>query len=291
MDTQLLRTFVTIAQAGSISAAADQLGYVSSSVSDQLRRLERDLDATLVTRTSTGVALTPAGHRLLPAAERVLGAVSDLRGALDAPRRLRVGSIDTLAVQWLPGVLAAPAAAADERPAIVMNRRDVLLRALVDGECDVVFLYRPAGGALPELGAAHRAGARRLEVEVLDTDALVTVVAPAPAADHDGWLITQPGCVHRELFDRHVAPRLPALRVHAEAPTPDALRRLARQGAGRALLPSLAVAEDLADGGLVVDPAAPDVGGAVEIVAVFRPDAGPEVHRLLRRAVDRVAAG
>jgi DNA-binding transcriptional LysR family regulator len=289
MDTQLLRTFVTIAQAGSISAAADRLGYVQSSVSDQLRRLERELGATLVTRTSTGVALTPEGRRLAPAAERVLAAVSDLRGALDAPARLRVGSIDTLAVQWLPGVLAA--LGADERPAIVMNRRDVLLRALVDGECDVVFLYRPADAPLPELGADHRAGARRLEVEVLDTDALLTVAAPDLADDHDGWLITQRGCVHRELFDRHVAPRLPALRVHAEAPTPDALRRLARQGAGRALLPSLAVAEDLADGGLVVDAAAPDVGGAVEIVAVFRSDAGPEVHRLLRRAVDRVAAG
>jgi molybdate transport repressor ModE-like protein len=288
MDTQLLRTFVTIAQAGSISAAADQLGYVQSSVSDQLRRLERDLGAALVTRTSTGVALTSAGRRLLPAAERVLAAVDDLRGALDAPARLRVGSIDTLAVQWLPGVLAA--LPADERPAIVMNRRDVLLRALVDGACDVVFLYRPAGAPLPELGGAHRAGARRLEVEVLDTDALLTVVAPGLDDDHDGWLITQRGCVHRELFDRHVAPRLPALRVHAEAPTPDALRRLARQGAGRALLPSLAVAENLADGGLVVDDAAPDVGGAVEIVAVFRPDAGPEVHRLLRRAVDRAAA-
>jgi DNA-binding transcriptional LysR family regulator len=92
--------------------------------------------------------------------------------------------------------------------------------------------------------------------------------------------------VHREVFDRYVAPHVAGLRVQAQAATPDALRRLARQGAGLALLPALAVAEDLADGGLTVDRSAPSVGDAIDIVAVHQPDAGPEVHRFLRRAVD-----
>jgi DNA-binding transcriptional LysR family regulator len=276
METQLLQTFVTVAETGSISGAASRLGYVQSSVSEQLQRLERDLGATLLTRSSTGVALTAEGRRLLPAAVRVLSALDDLRRATSgAP--LRVGSIDTLAVRWLPEVLAALPAA--ERPTIAMDRRDLLLRALIDGRCDVVFLYRPRGAPLPHPATS------RLEVEVLDTDELLVVTAPGPRAD--GWLVTQPGCVHREVFDRLLAPDVAPLRVQAEAPTPDALRRLARQGAGRALLPTLAVADDLADGGLVIDPDAPAIGDPIEIVAVHQPDAGPEVHRLLRRAVDR----
>jgi DNA-binding transcriptional LysR family regulator len=290
METQLLRTFVTVAGTGSISAAAGRLGYVQSSVSEQLRRLERDLDVTLLTRTSTGVSLTTEGRQLLPAAEQVLSAVEELRRATDRSPRLRIGSIDTLAVQWLPDVLAA--LPADQRPTITMNRRDLLLRELVDGHLDVVFLYRPRGAPLPHLGAGHQAAVNRLEVEVLATDELLVVTAAgqAEAAD-DGWLVTQTGCVHREIFDRHVAPHVARLRVQAEAPTPDALRRLARQGAGRALLPTLAVTDDLADGSLVVDDTAPDVGGAIEIIAVHHPDAGPDVQRFLRRGGEGESVG
>jgi DNA-binding transcriptional LysR family regulator len=289
METQLLRTFLAVVEAGSISGAAAQLGYVQSSVSEQIQRLERELGAALLARSSTGVVLTGEGRRAVIAAERVLAALDELQVAAGGPRRLRVGSVDTLAVQWLPDVLAA--LPADERPTIAMDRRDRLLRALLESRCDVVLLYRPRGGSLPRVGA-RREALDRLEVEVLDTDELVVVVAPEWNADDvdGGWLVTQPGCVHREVFDRHVAPQVAGLHVHAEAPTPDALRRLARQGAGRAMLPRLAVADDLAHGGLVVDPSAPDVGGAIEIVAVHRRDAGPEVHRFLRRAVDRALA-
>lgn len=289
METQLLRTFLAVIETGSISAAASRLGYVQSSVSEQLRRLERDLGVTLLTRTSTGVSPTPVGRRLMPEAARALQAIDDLRRAASGPLSLQVGAIDTLAVQWLPGVLSA--LPADQQPTITMGRRDQLLAGLVEGRTDVVILYRPYGASLPQLGGKHRAAANRLAVEPLATDELLVVTAPDRAANaDDSWLVTQVGCVHREAFDRHVAPYVDDLRVQAEAPTPDALRRLARQGAGRALLPSLAVADDLADGGLVVDRASPGSGQPIEIVAVHGPEAGPEVHRFLRRAVDHALA-
>lgn len=285
METQLLRTFLTVTETGSISAAASSLGYVQSSVSEQLRRLERDLGVRLLTRTSTGVSPTPVGRRLMPEAARVLQAIDDLRRAAGGPLPLQVGVIDTLAVQWLPGVLSG--LPADQQPTIAMGRRDQLLAGLVEGRTDVVILYRPRGAPLPQLAGKHREAVDQLAVELLDTDELLVVTAPdRPANADDSWLVTQVGCVHREAFDRHVAPFVDGLRMQAEAPTPDALRRLARQGAGRALLPALAVADDLADGSLVVDRASPGSGQPIEIVAVHGPEAGPEVHRFLRRAVD-----
>lgn len=280
METRLLRTFIAVAETGSISSAAIRLDYAQSSVSEHIRRLERELQTTLLTRTSTGVTLTPAGRRLVPAAGRALVAVEELgRAAQDAPR-LRIGSVDTLAVHWLPRLM--PPTPVDQHPAITMDRRDLLLRGLLEGRLDVVFLFRTRGAALPQLGGREAGAVDGFEVEVLDTDELVVVTAPESRAADDGWLVTQPGCVHREAFDQHVAPHLRTLRVRAEAPTPDALRQLARQGAGRALLPSLAVAEDLADGRLVVDRQAP-VGGVVEIVAVHRADAGAATHDYVRR--------
>lgn len=290
METQLLRTFLVVAETGSISTAAGQLGYVQSSVSEQVRRLERELGATLLTRTSTGVSLTAEGRRLMPEAKRVLSSLDRLRHALEDPAPLRVGAVDTLAVRWLPTVLAGLPAA--ERPTIVMDRRDRLVRALLEGRCDVAILYRPQGAPLPQLGRGLQAALNRLSIEVLDIDALLVVTAPRQdaGAEHD-WLVTQRGCVHREAFDRHVAPRVPGLLVRAEAPTPDALRRLARQGAGRALLPGLAIADDLADETLVIDPSAPAIDGTLEIIAVHPPDPRPEVHRLVRRAMDLAENG
>jgi len=125
-----------------------------------------------------------------------------------------------------------------------------------------VILYRPRGAPLPELDAGRRQEISQLAVEVLDTDELLVVAAPGVswAKPGDGWLVTQTGCVHREAFDRHVAPHL-EVHVEAEASTPDTLRRLARQGTGRALLPALAVAEDLAEGALTVEAAPPTAAG------------------------------
>jgi DNA-binding transcriptional LysR family regulator len=289
VETQLLRTFVTVAETGSISAAASELGYVQSSVSEQLQRLERDIGVTLLTRTSTGVTPTGEGRRLLPEAKRVLDAVDALRRSTRERTRLRVGAVDTLALRWLPEVIGS--LPGGERPTITMDRRDRLVRALADGRSDLAVLYRPPGRSLPHLGGRLQAAANRLEVEVLATDDLVVVSAPDRGGDSEGWLVTQTGCVHREAFDRYAGERSVTPHIQAEATTPEALRQLARQGAGRALLPGLAVADDLADGSLVVDDTVPEAGRTMEIVAVHPPDAAPEVHRFLRRAVDHALAG
>ncbi|MFF3644342.1 LysR family transcriptional regulator [Streptomyces sp. NPDC002564] len=63
MDPHLLRTFVTVARLASFSAAARELGYTQSAVSQHIAALEQDLGAALLTRRP--VAPTPAGTRLL----------------------------------------------------------------------------------------------------------------------------------------------------------------------------------------------------------------------------------
>lgn len=286
METQLLRTFLSVVELGSISAAADRLGYVQSSVSEQVRRLERELGVRLLTRTSTGAAPTREGRLLVPEAERVLAALDGFREAAGGPPQLRIGAVDTLALRWLPEVLAA--LSPGDQPTIGMERRDLIVRGVIEGRYDVGILYRSQGASLPNLGAGVQAAVERLQVETLDSDELLVVTSPAGNGDGDaGWLVTQVGCVHREVFDRQLAPRLPGLTVRAEAANPDSLRRLAKQGAGRALLPSLAVAEDLAAGALVIDESVPPAGASIEIVAVFDPDAGADVQRFVRRSIDK----
>src|SRR3954462_3262303 len=70
MAPHLLRTFVAVARRGSFSAAAVELGYTQSAVSQHIAALEGDLRTPLLSRRP--VALTDAGARLLEHAEPLL---------------------------------------------------------------------------------------------------------------------------------------------------------------------------------------------------------------------------
>ncbi|SFH79081.1 LysR family transcriptional regulator [Albimonas pacifica] len=61
MDIEDLRTFVAVADAGGVSAAARRLGVSKSIVSRRLLRIESELGAQLLARTTRGAALTEAG--------------------------------------------------------------------------------------------------------------------------------------------------------------------------------------------------------------------------------------
>ncbi|VVE23668.1 LysR family transcriptional regulator [Pandoraea morbifera] len=83
-DFDQLRTFVAVAEAGSLSAAAPRVFLSQSSVSEQIRKLEERIGVTLFTRGKQGVATTPAGERLLAHARQLLAqsehAWHDVRG-------------------------------------------------------------------------------------------------------------------------------------------------------------------------------------------------------------------
>lgn len=91
LDSDLLRTFLAVAAAGSVTAGADRILRSQSAVSLQIKRLEETLGRRVFERRGRGVALTAYGETLIPVAERVVGlldrtvaeARSDgLRGAL-----------------------------------------------------------------------------------------------------------------------------------------------------------------------------------------------------------------
>ena len=91
----LLRTFVRIVDAGSLSAAAAQLGTTQPTISRRLQALERHFGLRLLQRSTHGMQLTHDGERCLQHARQLLdsweGIEQDLRGAAQQPSgRLRV---------------------------------------------------------------------------------------------------------------------------------------------------------------------------------------------------------
>lgn len=78
--------FATLAGAGSLSAAARELGVSTPAVSKRLAAMEQRLATTLVNRTTRRMGLTPEGELLLSHARRILGEIDDLQQSLGASR-------------------------------------------------------------------------------------------------------------------------------------------------------------------------------------------------------------
>jgi DNA-binding transcriptional LysR family regulator len=110
MDLDDLQTFVEVADAGGVSAAARRLGVSKSVVSRRLFRLEADLGVQLVARTTRGAALTEAGLTFREHAARVAveidAARETIRPAGDLTGRLRVAMPLTFGPTHFAPVLA-----------------------------------------------------------------------------------------------------------------------------------------------------------------------------------------
>ncbi|MBV1850231.1 LysR family transcriptional regulator [Catellatospora tritici] len=88
-----LRCFLTTLEHGSFTAAATALGYAQPSVSEQVRLLEQQLDATLFQRVGRGLVPTEAARALAPHAATALGAVEEARRAVASVRQLLTGTV------------------------------------------------------------------------------------------------------------------------------------------------------------------------------------------------------
>lgn len=88
-----LRCFLTTYELGSLTAAADELGFAQPSVSEQVRHLERSVGAPLFRRVGRGVVPTEAAEALRPYAERALGAADEGRRAVAAVSGITTGTV------------------------------------------------------------------------------------------------------------------------------------------------------------------------------------------------------
>lgn len=88
-----LRCFVATYEHGSLTAAAEELGYAQPSVSEQIRSLEKSCGAQLFRRVGRGVVPTTVADALRPHAERTLAAAEEARRAMQRVTTFETGTI------------------------------------------------------------------------------------------------------------------------------------------------------------------------------------------------------
>lgn len=149
LETDLLRTFVAIADGGSFTEAALRVHRTQSAVSMQMRRLEEQLGRRLFSKRGRGMVLTPDGELLLGYARRVLRAHAEAAAAFDgAPLegRVRIGAPDDYASSFLPGILARFAATHPRvQVEMVCDTSPRLLRCVDAGDLDLALITQGSG--------------------------------------------------------------------------------------------------------------------------------------------------
>lgn len=122
-----LRSLVELTRRGTITAAAQALGYTPGGVSQQIAALERAAGMELLRRVGRRVELTDAGRTLSHHAERILSTEAEAVEALERTRHeisgvLQVGLFATAAAELLPPALQEVRRA---HPALTVQSRDM----------------------------------------------------------------------------------------------------------------------------------------------------------------------
>jgi DNA-binding transcriptional LysR family regulator len=149
LDLELLRSFVSVVDAGGFTRAGERVHRTQSTVSQQIKRLEDDIGRPLLNRSGRQVVPTEDGERLLSYARRLLALAEEARDVLARPTNegaVRLGIPEDFAAYRLTKLLAS---CSRSRPGLRLDVRAdqsvYLRRDLERGELDLALLKRNAG--------------------------------------------------------------------------------------------------------------------------------------------------
>lgn len=300
-DARELRVVKAIADAGSITAAAAQLGYSQPAVSQQLRRLEQRLGVALIERVGRSVRLTDAGRVLAKHATAVTtaldaaaGELAELRGLRSA--RVRLMAFPSASPTVVPRLLAD---LAQRHPGISLTYVEAeppeAVEAVRADRADIALTFSYPG----DRDDPHGSSARGLAVRTIGTDDLLAVLpaghAAAGRADLDvaelageDWIAGCPRCRGHllELCGRAgFAPR-----IAFETDNFVAVEGLVAQGIGVATLPRMAVESFPQLPGIEIVPLPAREARTIHAVTAHGADRVPAVRATLT-ALARLVAG
>ena len=171
LNPQILVTLWNVERLGSFSAVARETGWSQPAISQQIRKIERELDAKLVQRTSHGVELTPIGRILARHGQlidnRVTQAVKDVEEyQRNGSTHIRLVAPPSVCSSFVARVLVHISKTSDIRVSLMQMEPPEAMEALEQGlaDCAIIFQYN----SLPAL-----AGPDDLEVVPFGVDPLM----------------------------------------------------------------------------------------------------------------------
>jgi len=263
-----LRSFETVIELASFTAAARRLNLSQSTVSVQIRELERRFGVTLIERMGKRAYATPPGRELVGAAQRIF---SECQAAEGAMRRFRegwighvhIGTTNTAILYDLPPILRR---LRSDHPGIDLHVTNMPTRdsveQIIQNKIDIALVTLPIEQ-------------RQLRITPLRPQTLVAIfpagtrdlpseVTPEFAA-HQSLLIEHArGAVHAMIM-RWLSVSMPLSRAPMHLGTIEALKTAVLANLGMSIVPDVAVTAGR-DAGLVVRPLRPAVNCTLGLI-------------------------
>jgi DNA-binding transcriptional LysR family regulator len=270
LDLELLRSFVSVVDAGGFTRAGERVHRTQSTVSQQIKRLEESFGRELLQRTGKRVTLTDEGERLLSYARRLLALAAEARDVVAKPASdgvVRLGIPEDFAAHRLAQMLSQHRRA---RPSLRLDVRcDIsteLRAALHRGELDIVLVKRTAGdgrcvAAWPE--RLHWVTSSRHPIE--------------PKRDPVLLAVFQHGCLYRNRAIHALEAAGRSWHIAYTSPNMAGIQAAVSAGLGVSILPDVAILPEhrilgRKDGFRPVD--------NTEVALIVADDANPAARRL-----------
>lgn len=157
MNIQKYEAFLKTVEMGSLTKAAQALGYTQSGISHMLNALEKEWNLTLLSRDRSGVRITSDGLQLLPFVRNIcnghrelIDKIGNLHGLQSG--LIRIGTFTSVAVHWLPNIIKT---FQNEYPNInfelLHGDYTEIENWIVEGRADCGFLRLPTGAGLESI--------------------------------------------------------------------------------------------------------------------------------------------
>jgi DNA-binding transcriptional LysR family regulator len=260
MELRQLMSFQAVADTGSFTRAAEQLGYVQSNVTAHIQALEHELAVVLFDRLGRRVQLTSAGQRLLEYANQILALASEAHSMVSAgsTSKIVISAPESLCAYRLPALLRETR---QRLPQVQVAFRPIpanlLRQQVLAGTIDVAFSLEPqseneglycetlAQEPIVLLAPPEHYLAQQQQVVVSDLQA-------------ESLLLTEAGCAYRVRFEQVLRAAAIVPQQVLEFSSVEAIKQCVVAGMGIAVLPQITVARELAQGDLVALPWASD---------------------------------
>jgi DNA-binding transcriptional LysR family regulator len=240
-----MRTFVVLAESGSLQRAAERLFLTPSAVTRQIQRLEAALKTPLLDRRVKPGRITREGRAVLDGGRHMLRIMDDLKasGARDAEPSgiFRVGLSHALAQPSLVASIQRLTSRFPRlQPVLSTELRQQLIEQLRTGELDVALAFLSADDTAPSDVASSVLAAERL--------VLVKARGPQPNPRRSGkskdrdldarWVLNPPGCFIRKSLEARLRELGSPFEVAAAINNIDMQLSLVASGIGLGLIPA-----------------------------------------------------
>ncbi len=234
LDIELLRSFVSVVDAGGFTRAGERVHRTQSTVSQQIRRLEESVGKPLLVRDGKRATPTEEGERLLTYARRILALAQEAQDVVARPvvdGVVRIGLPEDFAAYRLVELLSDYVRG---RPTLRLDVRSGLsatLRASLErGELDVALVKRNIGA-----GASLAAWPERLQWVTSRRHPVDMTRNPVPIA------VAEQGCLYRNRLIHALEAAGRTWHIAYTSPNLSGIQAAVAVGLGVTILPDLAV--------------------------------------------------